>query len=273
MRIAFLVNQDLHANFALNLLRDTLAGHEVSIFLTEKVGGPVPAIAELGILRALEKDLPVGVVWSLADAAHRPEEATYRTFRQLAAELGGSCEFFTKPNAPEGLERMQRFAPDLAVSIRYGRILQAPFLEIPRLGVLNLHSGLLPRYRGMLATIHALAAGAETIGSTLHWIMDGTIDTGPIVGIARVPACVGLSVLDHILSVYPPGIEMLGDAIRSLAQGVSIAAIPQDEAEADYLRFPDPEDFIVLAQRGFPLYDPARYVSFLKRWVPGESAA
>ena len=91
------------------------------------------------------------------------------------------------PNSPESLDRMRRFAPDLAVSLRYGRVLREDFLAIPPLGVLNLHSGCLPHYRGILATLRALVAGNPIIGPTLHWITDGTIDTGAIVGIAEVP--------------------------------------------------------------------------------------
>lgn len=268
MRIAVLSNLDLHGNLGVNLLRDTLAGHEVALFLSEKVGGGEPAVPELRVLKALEQDLPATVVWPLAEAADRPAEARYLTFPQIAEQLGGFCEKLPHPNTPESLERMRRFAPDLVVSIRYGRVLRDPFLAIPRLGVLNLHSGLLPQYRGILATLRALIAGARTIGPTLHWITDGTIDTGPVVATAEVPVRPGLSLLDHILSVYPPGIELLKDALRRLARGEPVPSTPQDPNQGNYYSFPGPAELAALAEKGFPLYDPASYVELLRNWVP-----
>lgn len=269
MRIALFCNQDLHGNFAVNLLRDALTGHHVSLFLSERVGGVQPTVPELGALQALEQDLPVSVIWPLAEAAGRPAEARYLTFRQIAETFGGSCEKLTRPNSPESLERMRLFAPDLVVSIRYGRRFRDPFLAIPRLGVLNLHSGLLPQYRGVLATLRALVAGASTVGATLHWIIDPTFDTGPVVGTAEVPVRPGVSLLEHILSVYPPGVELLKTAIRRLAQGEVIPATPQDPNAKDYYEFPGAAEFAALGERGFPLYDPAGYVEFLKAWVTG----
>jgi methionyl-tRNA formyltransferase len=269
MRIALLSNRDLYGNLGVNLLRDALAGHEVALFLSEKVGNTQPTVPELRVLGALETDLPATVVWPLAEAAGRPSEARYLTFRQIAEELGGPCEVLPHPNSPESLDRMRRFAPDLAISLRYGRVLREDFLAIPPLGVLNLHSGRLPHYRGILATLRALVAGDAILGPTLHWITDGTIDTGAIVRIAEVPVQPGRSLLDHILSVYPPGIDLLKDAIRRLALGEPLPSTPQDPNEGNYYGFPGAEVFAALAERSFPLYDPAGYVELLQCWVPG----
>jgi hypothetical protein len=74
LRIALLANLDLHSSFGVNLLRDALIGHEVALFLSEKIGGAQPAVPELATLRWLEQDLPAQVVWPLAEAAgSRPE--------------------------------------------------------------------------------------------------------------------------------------------------------------------------------------------------------
>lgn len=267
MRIALLANLDLHSNFGVNLLRDALVEHEMALFLSEKVGNAVPVVPELGILQVLEQDLPATVVWALADAATLPSRARFLTFGQIATELGAVCERLPRPNSPEGLERMRRFAPDLVISLRYGRILKEEFLKIPPLGVLNLHSGRLPWYRGILATLRALVNGDTVIGPTVHWITDETIDTGAIVGIGEVPVRPGVSLLEHILSVYPPGLEILKDAIRRLAQGEAVPGSPQDPNDGAYYGFPDAEVFAALAEKGFPLYDPAEYARFLREWV------
>jgi methionyl-tRNA formyltransferase len=271
MRIALLANLDLHSNYGVNLLRGALAGHEVALFLSEKVGGGPPALPELAALGALEQDLPAGVLWPLAEAAAVSDSATparFLPFPIIAAELGGTCERLPRPNSPESLERMRRFAPDLAVSLRYGRILKEDFLAIPPLGVLNLHSGRLPWYRGILATLRALLNGDTVLGSTVHWIHDGTIDTGPIVGVTAVPVEPGRSLLEHILSVYPPGVELLAGTIARLARGEAVPGTPQDPQEGSYYGFPGAAEFAGLAERGFPLYDLAEYVRFLRCWAP-----
>jgi methionyl-tRNA formyltransferase len=269
LRIALLANLDLHSNFGVNLLRDALIGHEVALFLSEKIGGAQPAVPELATLRWLEQDLPAQVVWPLAEAAGSSTQDRFLSFPQIAAALGASCEKLPTPNAPDSLERLRRFAPDLVISLRYGRILRAPFLEIPRLGTLNLHSGRLPHYRGVLPTLRALIAGDAMIGSTVHWITDGTIDTGTIVGLTEVAVEPGRSLLDHILSVYPPGIELLKDAVRRLDAGESLAVTAQDPEAGGYYSFPGPAELAALAERGFPLFDQAEYVRFLRQWVPG----
>jgi methionyl-tRNA formyltransferase len=268
MRIALLANLDLHSNYGVNLLREALAGHEVSLFLSEKVGGEQPSIPELRTLGALEQGLPAQILWPLAERAGRPSGDCFLPFPQIAAELGGTCERLPRPNAPESLEHMSRFAPDLVISLRYGRILREPFLAIPPLGVLNLHSGRLPHYRGILATLRALLQGDAILGSTVHWITDGTIDTGPIVGVTQVPVDPGRSLLEHILSVYPPGVELLKNTLERLARGETVPTTPQDPLEGGYYGFPTAAEFAALANKGIPLYDPVEYVRFLQRWVP-----
>ena len=111
------------------------------------------------------------------------------TFGEMTRRRGVQHVALLNPNSPEGIDTVRALAPDLIISVRYGIILRPPVLSVPRLGVLNLHSGLLPAYRGVLATFRALLRGDSTIGSTLHYITDRTIDTGPIVGHPITDAC------------------------------------------------------------------------------------
>ena len=73
--------------------------------------------------------------------------------------------------------------PELMISIRYGKILRSKALSIPDHGVLNLHSGKLPDYRGVMATFRAMLAQEQELFSTLHWIDDDTIDTGRVISV------------------------------------------------------------------------------------------
>jgi len=80
----------------------------------------------------------------------------------------------------EAVEHMRAWAPDLIVVAAYGQILRPSVLEIPRLGVLNVHASLLPRWRGAAPVQAALLAGDTITGVTIMKLDEG-MDTGPIV--------------------------------------------------------------------------------------------
>lgn len=69
--------------------------------------------------------------------------------------------------------------PDVLVVVAYGLLLPQPVLDIPRLGSLNIHASLLPRWRGAAPIQRALLAGDTTTGVTIM-LMDAGLDTGPI---------------------------------------------------------------------------------------------
>ena len=77
----------------------------------------------------------------------------------------------------------------------------------------------------------------------------------------------GRSLLDHILSVYPPGVELLKEAIRRLDAGEPLPGIAQNPESGSYFSFPETAELAALAERGFPLFDQAEYVRFLRNWV------
>src|SRR5579863_1165742 len=76
-------------------------------------------------------------------------------------------------------EFLKRVAPDAVVIIAYGQIIPARLLTIPRLGWINLHASLLPRYRGA-APIHWAIANGETITGLTTMQIDAGMDTGPV---------------------------------------------------------------------------------------------
>src|SRR3954447_5325559 len=79
----------------------------------------------------------------------------------------------------EEQERFRALDADLAVVAAYGLILPKPVLEAPRLGCINVHASLLPRWRGAAPIQRAILAGDETSGITLMQ-MDEGLDTGPM---------------------------------------------------------------------------------------------
>ncbi len=99
--------------------------------------------------------------------------------KQLATSLGLPVWQPEKARSPESLAVLRELAPDLIVVVAYGQLLPTSLLEIPRLGCLNLHTSLLPRWRGAAPIQWSIAAGDAMTGVTVMR-MDAGLDTGPM---------------------------------------------------------------------------------------------
>jgi methionyl-tRNA formyltransferase len=256
---------------ALNLLLPALANHEVRVGLTDKVGAthaPVVEHPDRRELRIAEQTLPNEVFFPLIERAGLPDSgARYLTFGEVERYRGIRVAPLHNPNAADGLQEVRDFAPDLIVTIRYGAILKSPVIAIPRLGVLNLHSGLLPNYRGVLATFRALAAGEKEIGCTLHYISDATIDTGAIVNVARTPVTPGRSLLWHILALYPAGARLVTEALSTLSHSAPLAVTPQSAVNGNYYTYPSIDDWDEFRRRGWSTVDASDLHTTLGRYA------
>jgi folate-dependent phosphoribosylglycinamide formyltransferase PurN len=109
------------------------------------------------------------------------------------------------------VERVRALAPDLAVHAGAG-ILRAPLLSVPRLGTLNAHMGILPRFRGVNVTEWARFSGAP-VGCTVH-LVDSGIDTGPILCVREVDPDGAASIQELRARVDDAQIDLLGDVLR-----------------------------------------------------------
>ncbi len=181
VRITLLTNRDLASNFALNLLLPQLSTHhDLQVFCSDTVGSQ-PVAPGLATASFYETTLPLELLFPLVDA--HPKQGELLTFQGLRQFLVEPMASLNQPNTADGLSTLAATEPDLMISIRYGCILEADALSIPAKGVLNLHSGGLPEYRGVMATFRAMLANDNMLCSTLHWIDDATIDTGRIISI------------------------------------------------------------------------------------------
>lgn len=220
MKIVLLGHDDAPSLYALDRLVRALPAHSFEMF----VSGPLPAPREphpaMAELNAYDRAL-CATIEAAADSV-----ITRR--RALPA-----------PNSAQGLETLRRAQPDLVVSIRYRRILKEAAIAVPRHGVLNLHSGILPGYRGVMATFWAMLAGEGEIGCTLHRITDAGIDTGPVIAVCRMPRDPAASYLENVLSLYGPGVDRLVDAVGELDAGRPVAGKTQPAGAGRYFSAPD----------------------------------
>ena len=162
----------------------------------------------------------------------------YLAVYPLANVLRAALEL-QAPNSPVGLQLMADCEPDLIVSIRYRRILRDDAIGMPRHGILNLHSGILPDYRGVMATFWAMLNDEPEIGATLHRIVDSGIDTGPVIGISRVQTQPGESYLANVLGLYIDGCKMLAETVAALNRGKFVQDAQPPTGPGRYYSTPD----------------------------------
>lgn len=275
MRVAFLVNRDIESNFALNLLMPEIHQSTVGIFVSERVGGSRTVSGRmLGQLAFIEQELFNELVFPLVDQVCQGD-ARYAGFGELQRRFSVPVQTLATLKDPLELEKLRDVRADLFVSIRFGRILGTDALRLPPRGVLNLHSGLLPQYRGVLATFRALLNGDAEIGCTLHWIDSPAIDVGGIVETARRPVAKEHSLLWHILSLYRPGASLIMNAVRRLERGEPVIGTPQEPSAGAYYSFPTEDDMIRFAALGWRLFDREDIWELLEsygcKWTKGQA--
>ena len=140
----------------------------------------------------------------------------------------------------EGFDALDRLEPDALVVVAYGEILTPDVLGIPRLGAVNVHFSLLPRWRGAAPVQHAILAGDEVTGVTVM-LMDEGMDTGPILATeeTRIGPEEDAGALGERLSDL--GGPLLVAALRGLEDG-TIEPRSQDHAGATSAPKLKPED-------------------------------
>lgn len=149
-----------------------------------------------------------------------------------AHELGLPIYQPQRLSSPEGLQRLRELSPDLLFVAAFGEILSGEALSLARLGAVNLHASLLPRYRGAAPIQRALLAGDRETGVTLQW-MGPEIDAGDIILQRRV--AIGEeeefgSLHDRLAAL---GADLTCEAMELLRRGAA-PRLPQDSREATY---------------------------------------
>jgi len=264
MRIAFLANRDIHSNFALNILTNKLSHHSMTIYLSDHVGKKRSDFIELNQLRFIEQALFNDIVFSAIEKLP-PALKRFLTFHELGDQTGNGVIPLNEINSNDDMEKLQSSDPDLIISIRYGTIIQSAAIAIPRFGILNLHSGILPQYRGVMATFWAMLNSDNHIGCTLHYIIDGTIDTGPIVSIYQKKRNTKTDYFTNVIDLYPSGCELIIKAVKIIESGESLEQ-KSVKGESHYYTFPKGQEISRFKQKGYALFNEALLINFVKKY-------
>jgi methionyl-tRNA formyltransferase len=130
------------------------------------------------------------------------------------------------------LEQVRRLAPDVGVVAAYGKILPQALLDIPRLGLLNVHASVLPRWRGASPVHRAVMAGdAETGVSIMRVVRE--LDAGPVFAVRRRPIGADETSEDVERHLAVMGADLLVSVLDEIDAGTAHET-PQDEAGVTY---------------------------------------
>jgi methionyl-tRNA formyltransferase len=187
-------------------------------------GTPEAAVPSLEALAGSAHEI-VSVVTRPPAPLGRKRVLTPSPVEAKAVELGLPVLRASRLRADETAE-LTALEADLAVIVAYGGLVREPLLSVPRLGWVNLHFSLLPRWRGAAPVQRAIIAGDETTGVEVFQLEAG-LDTGPVLASEEV----GIGALEtagHLLArLAPIGARVLAETVDRLADGTA-AGVPQE---------------------------------------------
>jgi len=259
MRISVFLNKDLESNIALNGMLPTLAQHQFNIYLSENIGTQNNPIRPLQQLAFLEREFITQHLFPFLEAR---SDNDFLSFDQISKKYKVELMVLNEVTSQDTLSHISSFRPDLFISIRFGKIFKGEVLSIPPLGIINLHSAILPAYKGVLGTFRAMLHGDREIGSTIHYITDNSIDTGNIICIDRAPVVPEKSVLWHVVNLYPVAVNELCTIINNLSASQKIKSTPQPSG-GNYYTFPTLDDIHRLEKKT-RLFDLSEYAELLQ---------
>ncbi|WP_052868765.1 formyltransferase family protein [Streptomyces niger] len=270
MRILVCAQRDLVVCVAMNRLLRQLTAHTVEVAMVTMRPGRYRAEDSLERQRWFERDLPNSGIFPTLDLAPRPS-GELLTFQHLSREFEVPFHDIKRINTGDGLDLVQRFQPELIISLRFGLIFKQPVLSVPPLGIINAHSGSLPEHPGVAAPVHTLLAGETKLTSTLHMIDEG-IDSGPIIGKSELPFDSTRSLFWHLPKLFELGVDMYLRTLPDLMSG-RITAQPQDTAPGCYHPEPAPGELDdTFKQRGLRFFDERDFAEVIGRfgadWSP-----
>jgi methionyl-tRNA formyltransferase len=143
----------------------------------------------------------------------------------------------------ETREQLAGLGADVGLVMAYGHVLRDEFIATPRLGMLNLHTSVLPKFRGASPIQTAVASGERETGVTLMRIVR-RLDAGPIVDVERVAIDVLDTALDVETKLSAACVPLVRRSLPRLAAG-ELPVTPQEESQATYCRKLQKEDGVL----------------------------
>jgi methionyl-tRNA formyltransferase len=174
----------------------------------------------------------VGVVTQPDRARGRGQKSQPAPVKQLAESVGTPMLQPLRLRDETFLKMLRAWRPDLGVVAAYGKILTDDVLQIPRLGLINVHASLLPKYRGAAPIHRAVMAGERETGVTIMRVVKA-LDAGPMMSKVTRPVGEHETSADVERGLAALGAGALVDVVEAMAGGRAFET-PQDDSQATY---------------------------------------
>ena len=154
-------------------------------------------------------------------------------------------------NHPDSVQKIESFRPDLLVSILGNQIFKEPIINLAPQGCLNLHTALLPKYRGLMPTFWVLKNNEEYTGVSVFYVDKG-IDSGPIVVQKKIK--IGNKNQEELIKYTKKlGMEAIAEAVDLIHKN-QVELIENIDSEKSYFSFPTIDDVKIFKQNGKRFY-------------------
>jgi methionyl-tRNA formyltransferase len=182
-------------------------------------------------LQALMREHEVCAVFTQPDRpSGRGQKLQAPPIKQVAEAAGLRVHQPEKVRNPENRPLFEAYHPDCIVVVAYGQILPGWLLQIPKLGCVNVHGSLLPKYRGAAPIQWSIIRGDRVTGITTMR-MDENLDTGPMLLKKEVEIPPEMSAGQLAEELAQIGAALLMQTLEGLENG-AIPATPQDDTQA-----------------------------------------
>jgi methionyl-tRNA formyltransferase len=259
VKVAFFLGSDVTSHIIANRLTPILlrSGAAVDLFLTRaKPNRRRPR--RLQQLYFIEHTLLQKFAYPYADEHGTPAPDQFNTpngWRALAPD-GLTVREIEDVNDPKFVAELAEQGLNVAVSVRCYQKFRKPILNVLRGNgsrFVNLHPGLLPRYRGVNTFVRSMIEGAPKAGFTLH-DLEVEFDTGAVLGQASFPLNYSSSVVENMITHATDAAGLILDLIRRVAVGRPVPTVTQDENEARYFSYPTDTDLDRLSRNGVEVF-------------------
>lgn len=187
----------------------------------------------VGALESVHRHHQILEVYTQADKpVGRGLELKPPPVKAKALELGLPVHQPEKLNTPEEFARLQALKPDVIVVVAYGKILRRNILDLPRLGCVNIHSSLLPRWRGAAPIQWAILGGDSESGVTTMKLVE-ELDAGDVLMQDKTPLSAEETAGTLHDRLARMGAELIVPTLEGLEKG-TIRPVSQDSSKITY---------------------------------------
>ena len=199
-----------------------------------------PDIAATVLKRLYQEEYEIAAVVTNPDKPKgRSGQPVFSPVKEAALSHGTEVLQPVKSGDPAFVERLRELAPDVIVVIAYGHILRKKVLDIPKLGCVNIHTSLLPKYRGAAPINQAVIDGCEVTGVTTM-LMDEDMDTGDILLQEEIPIDPKETAGTLFDKLAAAGADLIVETLQGMKQGTITPK--KQEGEPSYVHMMTKED-------------------------------